>query len=191
MFGLFLAILTGGRLLWHESFKPAGQPWAEGGVLDLRELDMERIRTLTLDGEWEFYAGVFLMTGDAARDARIIRVPGKWDDYMRPEDPTPYGYGSYRLRILLDPGDARIYSLYVPSVRSSSKLYVNGELLHTSGMPASDAGSHLPVNKPFTAAFAADDSGVVEIVFEAANYSDLRGGGLVRSLKFGLNEALQ
>jgi signal transduction histidine kinase/CheY-like chemotaxis protein len=201
LFGLFIAILTGGRLLWHESFKPVGQPSAEGGVLDLRGMDMEQIRTLTLDGEWEFFSGVFLMTGDAARetpvreaaarDARIVRVPGKWDDAMRPGKPTPYGYGSYRLRILLDPGDTRIYSLYVPSVRSSSKLYVNGALLHTSGRPAPDSGSHLPVNKPYTAAFTADDSGVVEIVFEAANYSDPRGGGLVRSLKFGLNEALQ
>lgn len=202
--GLFLVLMTGGRLLWHEAFKPAGQPHASGGVLDLRGRDMAQGKTLTLDGEWEFYPGVFLLSGGAEREAsgqtgeanaggeaRIVRVPGNWNDDVRPGDSTPYGFGSYRLRILLDPDDRRIYGIHVPGVRSSSKLFVNGALLHASGQPAPDAGDYEASNTPYTAAFTAGEDGVVELVFEAANFSDPRGGGLVRSLKFGLNEEIQ
>lgn len=194
LLGLFLAALIGGRVLWHETFKPAGQPYATGGVLDLRGHQTDHGRTLALDGEWEFHPGVFLMSGAAPSredaEPRFIRVPGIWNAAMRPEDPTPYGYGSYRLRILLDPEDSRVYSLYVPSVRSSSRLFVNGLLLHETGRPAPDAESQDAENAPFTVAFTADD-GVIEVVIEAANHSDPRGGGLVRSLRFGLNEDIQ
>ena len=195
LFGLFLVLLAGGRLLWHETFRPDGQPLAVGGVLDIRGLAPEPGRTLALDGEWEFHPGVFLMSGGPSGreggEPLLVRVPGKWNDAMRPDDPTPYGYGSYRLRILLGPEDRGIYSLYVPSVRSSSRLYVNGELLHETGHPAPDAETYVPDNEPFTAAFSADGHGVVEVVFEAANYDNPSGGGLVRSLRFGLNEDIQ
>ena len=196
LLGLFLILMTAGRLLWHETFKPAEQPRAAGGVLDLRGLDMASGRTFTLDGEWEFYPSVFLVSGSAGEasgqaDARIVRVPGKWNADVSPDRKTPYGYGSYRLTVLLDPGDPRIYGIYVPSVRSSSKLYVNGSLLYASGRPAPEDEGYKPANKPYAASFSAGDSGMVEVIFEAANYSDPRGGGLVRSLRFGLNEDIQ
>ena len=197
LIGLFLAFLIVGRLLWHEMFKPAGQPGASGGVLDLRGMEFESGRTLTLDGEWEFHPGVFLISGNSpAREntgqgPALVQVPGKWNDAMRPGNPTPYGYGSYLLRILLDPGESRIFSIYVPSVHSSAKLFVDGRLVHASGRPAPDADSYQAANEPFTAAFSAGDHEAIEVVFEAANYIAPLDGGLVRSLKFGLNEDIQ
>jgi len=178
-------------------FKPAGQPGASGGVLDLRGMEFESGRTLTLDGEWEFHPGVFLISGNSpAREntgqgPALVQVPGKWNDAMRPGNPTPYGYGSYLLRILLDPGESRIFSIYVPSVHSSAKLFVDGRLVHASGRPAPDADSYQAANEPFTAAFSAGDHEAIEVVIEAANYIAPLDGGLVRSLKFGLNENIQ
>lgn len=193
--GMFLVILTGARLIWIVSFSSTDQPNAVNGVMDLRKWDAAEGRTLTLDGQWEFYPSVMLMNsgglqGSYGEKAKLIQVPGNWDDFLRPGEKTPYGYGSYRLRVLVDPGINAIYSIRVPSVRSSSELYVNGHLLAKSGQPAMNEEEYTARNVPYTASFATGGEDVVEIVIQAANYTDSRESGIVRSMKFGTEEAI-
>ena len=192
---LFIAMLTGGHILWLEMFEPKEQPYAKKGLLDVRNWEWDSGRTITLDGEWEFYPEVFLMADDQVHTspkhtAQYVKVPGDWNTY-RHDSSSPYGYGSYRLRILLEPEDHRVYGIYVPNVRSSSQLFVNGRLIRSSGQPAAQAEDYLAKNVPYTASFTSEGNGVVEIVLQAANFDDPRGGGLIRSLKFGLEEAVQ
>lgn len=191
---LFIALLTAGRLVWLEMFQPAGQPFAENGRLDLREWDAGAGKTVALNGEWSFYPGRLIMSEpsdqDHATDGSVpIEVPSGWNDQLQPDEPTPYGFGSYRLTVVVDEVQAA-YSIYVPSVRSSSRLFVNGELIAVAGQPASSAEAHEPHNEPYVATFKADEQGKIELVFEVANYTDSRSGGLIRTLKFGTDEAV-
>lgn len=189
---LFISIITTGRLVWVELFKPSGQSYAVNGLLNLRDGNEGAGRTITLDGEWEFYPGVFLMS-DGSDQAPLefspqsIDVPSDWSTRLQPNGSSPYGFGSYRLRILVDSED-EVYSIYVPSIRSSSQLYVNGRLIANSGHPAPNAKDYRAENIPYTATFTADDQGMIELVIQAANFNDSRGGGMIRSLKFGTNE---
>ncbi|WP_185602349.1 ATP-binding protein [Paenibacillus sp. 598K] len=113
-----------------------------------------------------------------------INIPSPWNAVLDPDEPTPYGYGSYRLTIMVDEKE-RVYSIQVPSIRSASEFYVNGRRLAASGQTGSSAEAYRPENLPYIASFMPDAEGKIEVVIQAANYSDPRSGGLVRSLKFG------
>ena len=167
----------------------------KNGQLDLRGWDAKSGGILSLDGEWEFYPFELIMeNGQSARAgedrATYITVPGKWNDDLLGGESTPYGYGSYRLRLYVDPDDPINYSIRFPSIRSSSEIYVNGRLLAGSGQVGKSEDAYIARNIPRTATFAAGENGEIEIVVQAANYKDIRGGGIVRSVKFGSEEAI-
>ncbi|MFD0958410.1 hybrid sensor histidine kinase/response regulator [Paenibacillus chungangensis] len=191
---LFLSMLTGGRLVWLEIFKPGDQPFAYQGKLDLRGWNASNGKTVTLDGEWRFYPGVLLMSDEweeelPEENAQHMSIPSGWNEGSYPGLSTPYGFGSYRLSIVVDSSN-EAYSIYVPSVRSSSQLYVNDRLIAASGFPAPNAEEHIAENEPYIATFMADEQGTIDVVIQAANYTDSRSGGLIRSLKFGTDEAV-
>ncbi|MBD2848130.1 response regulator [Paenibacillus sp. IB182496] len=190
--GIFLLVIlfmTTGRVLWMELFKPSGQPYAVNGILDLRHGSFKEGAPLTLDGEWLFYQSKLLPSErEVAEGASLIGeridVPGSWNSILSEGEEQPYGFGTYRLVVLVPQG-SELYSVYVPSVRSASRLYANGQLVGSSGLPAADAASHEAENVPYVATFAADEQGRIELLVQAANYTDPRSGGLVRSFKFG------
>ncbi len=186
---VFICILTGARLLWSSLFTEENDVSFTNGELDLRKWNPEETAVLSLDGEWLFYPNVFIEEeqGLHVLEGSPIQVPGNWDDYTKKGQAD--GYGSYRLRIFVDPNDEITYSIRVPSVRSSSELYVNGKKLAHVGNVGTDANTYVAGNKPFTVYFTAED-GVIDLVIHVANFDDSRGGGLIRSIKFGTEEAL-
>ncbi|WP_235941786.1 hybrid sensor histidine kinase/response regulator [Paenibacillus puerhi] len=195
LLGLFVIILIGSRVLWILSFQPMDQPHAVGGQLDLRDWDAAGGHTITLDGQWEFYPHTWLKSNETPEEPpagkqAFIQVPGDWNDILQPGENTPYGYGSYRLRILVNPDDDFNYSIRIPSVRSSSALYVNGRLLGGSGKPGESEKEYVAQNVPYTSSFMPNDRGVIEVVVQAANFKDPRKSGLVRSIKFGTEAAI-
>ncbi|GGG06894.1 hypothetical protein GCM10010913_30900 [Paenibacillus aceti] len=109
---------------------------------------------------------------------------------MHADKPSPYGYGSYRLRLYVDPAKNLNYSIRVPSVRTASELYVNGRLLTKSGQVATTKDEYTSKDLPYSTTFTADEKGVIELVIQAANYVDSRSGGIVQSIKFGSEEAI-
>ncbi|WP_318249344.1 hypothetical protein [Paenibacillus sp. alder61] len=195
LLALFLLLLAGFRMLWIDGFYHGDHLRAVGGRMDLRGWGTnEKTPVVTLDGEWEFYPYDWLIgprAQDGPRAPALIQVPEGWDDHLKPGESTPYGYGTYRLRILVEPGSSRQYSLRITSVRSSSAIYVNGQLLHKSGEPAESGRDYTAGNMPQTVSFQANSRGEMDVVIQAANYKDPREGGIVRSVKFGLKEAVE
>ncbi len=190
---VFGALLISLRLFWLAAFSSTEQPTAINGLLDLRDVDISSFRTVSLDGEWEFYPqafkyGEYQEVSSAA--PHLIQVPGGWNDEMNEDAKEAYGYGTYRLRVLLSEEHPMNYSLRVPSVRSSSELYVNGRKLMQSGKPAKNEEMYAPWNIPYTASFTAEGKSEIEIVIQAANYRDPRSSGIIRSIKFGLEPAI-
>ncbi|WP_372007161.1 ATP-binding protein [Paenibacillus chitinolyticus] len=195
MLGLLLIILSGSRILWMEMFHDQKHEPIKNGQFDLRNWNAEDGEIVLLDGEWEFYPSQRLMDGRQLQGfgeskPRLIQVPGRWNEALHAGKSTPYGFGSYRLRIYVNPGKDLNYSIRVPSVRTASELYVNGRLLTKSGQVATIKDEYISKDLPYSTTFTADDNGVIELVIQAANYVDSRSGGIVRSIKFGSEEAI-
>lgn len=185
---LFLVVLTGSRFIWITFFYNADQPHIKNGVLDLRDWDAAESHIINLDGQWEFYPHVFLMdhrTESLKDDCIWLQVPGNWNDTMETGNSNPFGYGTYRLQILINPDHDYTYSIRVPSVRSSSELFVNDKLIAKSGQPATNMEDYVSKNLPYSASFTTGGNEVIEVVVQAANFKDYRDSGIVRSMKFG------
>ncbi len=78
------------------------------GELDLRNWDFTDNRTLSLDGQWEFYPRVLLQQKNNSEhfipdDKVFIDVPGTWNNAIDDDKNPTFGYGSYRLRLLIHP----------------------------------------------------------------------------------------
>ncbi|MGF7047651.1 sensor histidine kinase YesM [Paenibacillus sp. DS2015] len=189
---LFLILLTGGRIVWIALFHNTDQPSARAGQLDLRDWDASEGGVITLDGQWKFYSHEWLIDQNNEQELlpQMLEVPGSWNAYLQPEEETPYGYGSYRLQILIDPADDLTYSIRIPSIRSSSALYVNDRLLAGSGQPGENEEEYVAKNVPYTASFSTNGHNVIEVVIQVANYKDSRASGIIRSLKFGTEDAI-
>ncbi|MFC3769379.1 ATP-binding protein [Paenibacillus sp. GCM10012303] len=190
--GILLVILSGFRFLWMESFRDQKLEPIKNGQLNLRDWNAEDGDILLLDGEWELYPSQWLMVGErqGGNEPTFIQVPGRWNEALHAEKSTPYGFASYRLRLYVNPEKDLNYSIRVPSVRTSSELYVNGRLLAKSGRVAESKDEYTAKNLPYSAAFTANENGVIELVIQAANYVDSRSSGIVRSIKFGSEEAI-
>ena len=178
-----------------ESFWNEKQMAIKHGELDLRHWDAESGDILLLDGDWEFFPQQWLIAEKervelTEETPQLIQVPGEWNDALHPEDPDPYGFASYRLRLYVNPDKDLTYSIRMSSIRSASEVYVNGRLLAKSGQVAETKDEYAAKNLPYSASFTADENGVIEIVVQAANYVDVRSSGIIRSIKFGTEEAI-
>ncbi|MFJ6267671.1 ATP-binding protein [Lysinibacillus xylanilyticus] len=191
---LFIIILTGSRILWLHVFNNTDQPHAEKGQLDLRNWDINDGHAVTLDGEWEFYPYKWLISEEqqleSSKNAKYIQVPKGWSSSLQEGEIKPYGYGTYRLKLLVNPEDNITYSIRVPSVRSSSEIYINGRRLAKSGQIGENAEKTVAKNIPITASFEANGHKEIDIIVQASNFKDPRNGGIVRSIKFGKEDIL-
>ncbi len=186
---LFLLAITGIRLAWIYASDAPNYPTAVHGVLDLRNWNMERNRAIPLSGEWEFYPGVFVAPKTAATSGAgktFVRIPEPLNPSLRPLQ-TPFG--TYRLRILTGSDQQRIYRIHVADIKGASELFVNGVPLAHSGHPAAEKEQSVPRDVPYSASFTTDQS-EIDMVIHAANFSDFGGGGIIKTIKFGMERAV-
>ncbi|MFC6548616.1 ATP-binding protein [Cohnella cellulosilytica] len=195
--GVAFLALAALRLLWTAYFMPGSYARAEGGELDLRQWDSRAGQLITLDGEWLFYPGVLLAetpgesvsAGAAVEPPLLVNVPEELQPALDSAPTSSYGYGSYRLRLRLDPGGDDVYAVRISSVRSASAVYVNGRLAGRSGMPAADKSDYTPRNVPYSITVVPDERGFVDLVVQVANYDYREGLGIARSVQFGTERA--
>lgn len=189
---LFAIALTSFRLIWISTFNDSEQQEITNGELDLRDWDFSDGKSITLAGEWGFHAYTLLEEASVnkrEKNTQYIEVPSDWSTALNPDDNSPYGYGSYHLRIYVDADKDTTFSMRIPSVRSTSALYANGLLVGNSGEVGENKEDARAWNVPYsTTSIRADESGVIDIVLQVANFVDPRSSGLVRSVKFGYEE---
>ncbi|RED60349.1 hybrid sensor histidine kinase/response regulator [Cohnella lupini] len=190
----FLILLIAVRILWILVNSPSDHPNVARGELDLRGWKLSSAHSFKLDGEWQFYPNTLLEGGDigmTASDAHpeFIRVPGNWKSKLPSQSKSPIGIGTYRLRILIDPDEELQYGIRLFNVPSSSALYVNGERLASSGNPARSAEGYVARNAPYSAIFHPEGE-VIDLVVQVSNFDDVRSGGIVKSISFGTDAAI-
>ncbi|MCY9695694.1 ATP-binding protein [Paenibacillus alginolyticus] len=159
---------------------------AKQGVLDLRGWDFHKQGLVALDGEWEFYEGKLLEPADFSEavrsDATYLFVPGTWEGKKKDGGMSRKGFGTYRLKVLVDNNDD-IYGLKVRSVRMSHSLYIDGKLEGGSGSPAIVKEANISGNTPYSTFFHAQGK-EIEIIIQVANY-EFTNGGIINSIQFG------
>jgi len=192
--GLFLLTLISIRLVWASIYMSPPHSEAVQGRMDLRGWDLAGSRPLSLDGQWEFYPNEWIHNEISSKSANLpdslyISVPGSWGSLTSSHNESPYGFGSYRLRILTDPDADQIYSLRINGISSASELFVNGRSLARSGQPASSAEQYIPRDAPYTASFTTSSS-EIDIVIQVANFHNPLTGGIMGSIKFGAQAAV-
>lgn len=192
---IFTIILTGFRLFWVSAYSNPKQLDIVNGELDLRGIDLAEEGAITLSGEWKFYPYELhekVPPDQGDNDGRILNVPGDWSAALNEEEESPYGYGSYYLRLFVDPDQDIAFSMRIPSVRSASALYANGLYVGKSGEVGTTGNNSKAWNVPYTStSIRADEDGVIDIVLQATNFEDPRASGLVRSVKFGTEETIK
>src|SRR5690625_1159432 len=133
---LFVLALISFRLLWIHMYDGETEQIITDGELDLRDWDFSNKESITLTGEWDFYPHLLLeepLKEEIEQESESIEVPSDWSQKLNPNNYSPYGYGSYHLRIYVDPDEDISFSMRIPSVRSASALYANGLLVGSSG----------------------------------------------------------
>jgi len=196
LFVLTAISLTGIRGLWYGFLTPSAPVRAEKGVLDLRGHEWNGRLPVALDGEWELYPGRYIASESGSpsgseAELRYIGVPGNWRAGIDPEGRDPRGYGSYRLRVLVDPLEEAELGLRMLGVSLASELFVNGRPVARSGTPAANESDFVPMNVPYTATFDANKGDTeIELVVQVAQFDRTDAGGILRPVTFGTAKAI-
>ncbi|MFK4341979.1 two-component system sensor histidine kinase ChiS [Paenibacillus sp. RC62] len=182
------AALVGMRWAWSVVFPVSDhQPRAVGGVLDLRGIDLENSPVLYLNGEWEFYPENFV-SGDEflekEPEASHVTVPGDWGSALQQHSNNSYGYGTYRLRILIDSLQTPV-SFWFKKIQAASEIEINGKNFAIMGKLADAANEYTPKSISFTSTYDTEGVTEIELVIRAANFDNPYNGGIVTPIRFG------
>lgn len=142
---------------------------AQNGILDLRG-EAEQSKIAPLHGEWDFIYGELLTPDEFyARKAEIISVPNSWDDAGYPLN----GCATYRLTVLT--GSTEPFTLFLPEIASSYKLWVNGEAVRSAGEVSTEASEGKPLYENALVPVNIKN-GTVELVLQISNFNYIFGG---------------
>lgn len=191
---LFIALLFGCRMIWLHHFGSFEEYQITRGVLDLRGMDLTQMKPVKLNGEWEFYPEHFVMgQSGSPTEAKpsYVQVPGSWAGaFANTETAAAFGYGTYRMRILVDPLQQPV-SFWMRSIQSASSVEINGMDLAYAGMPAALSENYRARNISYTASYYVQDVTELELLVHVANFDDPNLGGILRPIRFGVQEEIE
>lgn len=189
---VFLIVLLGLRWIWSEMYPAIKELQPVDGALDLRGMDLEQSPPIYLNGEWSFYPHAFVTYEQVIHEnpqGELIGVPGDWRNKLNTTADSSYGYGTYRLRLLVDPLKEPI-AFWIQGVQASSIVEINGQVSATMGKPAAHADNYRPKSVSFTASYGEKGATEIELLIRTANYDEPYNGGIVRSVRFGSQAAI-
>ena len=155
-------------------------PRVENGNLDLRGWNLKKDGPVALNGEWEFYWHAHLKPEEFSGNKHpaisgYIRVPGTWNDFKLNGEKLPgEGYATYRMHLHLAQ-TGRILAFKILDMAVAFKMYVNGELLLSNGIPAKTSQRTVPQFHPRVVEFD-PDSERVEVIVLVSNFHHRKGG---------------
>src|SRR5699024_1048663 len=149
---IFLLILSIFRTGWVIYYKtPEEQPHAVKGEIDLSEWHFTDNQKITLDGEWKIYPNefIFFEQDSNLKTEKLITVPVYWRDKLfQKQEIETFGYGTYRLKIILPEGENQLYGIRANSVKTAADVYIDGVLVKEFGHTATSIdqydGEHGP-----------------------------------------------
>jgi signal transduction histidine kinase len=158
-------------------------PQAVDGELDAREWNFSRDGMVRLQGEWQMVWGKLIEPKDLQGSIptsygwQTVKVPNIWSRYEQDGIAlSNQGYATYRLRIKLSEEDANfVKSLYISSVATAYKLWVDGKLIASNGKVGQSKEDMVPQNYAKIAIFKPHGQ-EVELVIQVSNFVQRKGG---------------
>ncbi len=164
------------------------------GILDARGVDWNH-HLIKLEGDMDFYWQELLLPASAddslpGYTKYHAPVPKPWTKVVKPDGTTlpALGYGTYRLRILVDNKD-EIYGLKLRSIFTAYKLFIDGKLktkLGTVGTTKETSAPQfltheiaIPITKKDSVSYQ-----VIDMVIQVSNFYHRRAGAQ-RPIHFG------
>ncbi len=162
-------------------------PFLLNGVLDLSQYDFNKDGITSCAGEWDLYWNKLLTPSDFAnstlKPTHHVLVPGYWNlnSYDGATIPA-FGAATYHGIIYLPKGNT-VYGLRIPQMKTSYRLWINGDLVSENGTIGLNSDTQKPASR-IQDAFFKVDSPVAEIVCQVANYH-YRVGGMSVPMRIG------
>lgn len=177
------------------SLKIESKPKIHNGFIDLSSYDFEKLNTINLDGNWEFYwlrlySSENFKNKTLPEPLRYFEMPGAWSQKDRINDNSvfgSFGHATYRLLIKVKNKQER-YGLKIYEMNCAYKLFINGNLVSSKGMVSDNPETMKPQFLP-DIIFFTSDSEFIEIILQVSNYVDNKGGSL-HSIAFGLQNQI-
>ncbi|MFD1927803.1 ATP-binding protein [Sporosarcina siberiensis] len=187
--GIYLLILLSLRISWFHFNSTYEYPHAKEGVLNLQGIDLNDDTVLSLDGEWLFYQNQIIDPKKIeipliSQNNTLINVPENWEGKLANEEQSPFGYGTYRLKIVLDENQEEAYSFYFKEIRSSSTIFINGRKVAEQGRVAERADRSIQDFRPISVTIDGKTK-EIDLIIHVSNFDSSRSGGIVKSIKFG------
>lgn len=180
LLGSFIFILT---IPLYPAHRDHDSLLAEKGFLDFQDREIGEGEILRLDGDWQFFWNRFISPEDPeqglAAEPEYVHIPGSWHLYT---DHPAHGFGTLRL-VVSGLDDDSVYSLYMPDLVSSYRLYINGRRKGGNGTVGQTRQQSRPQFLPRIVSFK-PQNGRADIVIHVSNY-DYRKSGIWRSLYIG------
>lgn len=184
-------------ILAMDTRSQSNPPRAEGGLLNLEDWDFSEHRSVRLDGEWEWFEGKLLEPHDILQhkfsktDPLLVNVPSIWSRYERDgEKLSNQGFATYRLVIDFNESEINsLKSLYVSSVASAYRLWVNGQLVAANGKVGTSKEEMVPQNCAKIATFHLVGK-QADVVIQVSNFVQ-RKSGLWTSIELGDQETIR
>ena len=156
---------------------PSSNINSQKGVLELSNWDFNEDGYTSLGGEWEFYWKQLLSPKDLSASSYVpsyVDMPMAWNKYDK--NYSSNGYATYSLTIKLNSKyKGTLLGISVPSMLSSYKLWVNGDLFSSNGTVGTSSSSELPKSVPLTSYFM-NNSDKVNLVLQVSNHNFRNGG---------------
>ena len=152
------------------------EPVATNGELILTEADFMNNDTIPLTGEWLFFWQEFLNEKEMEQrnlmSTSTISVPSSWEDAVA----TPYGYGTYYLKILI-PEEKVGNTLAISTTNQSTSytLLVDGVRIASNGYVGSSKETSEPGFENYIVYFTPRDE-EIHLVLHVSNFSHPSGG---------------
>lgn len=187
--GLFLFIIISLRICWIVIYMKWDDPKANRGVLDLRELRLEERSPILLDGEWVFYPNEFVDPQINNKKLvklshSLIKVPSDWRSLETNTGLSPYGYGTYRLQILLNQHTKQPLALYLKEIRSASSIYINGKKIYEKGKVTNSSKDSIPDYNPFKINIG-EHLKEIDLIIHVSNFQSFYSGGITKPIQLG------
>ncbi|MBC2579416.1 response regulator [Clostridium sp. DJ247] len=138
------------------------RPVAVKGVIDLRNWDFNKDGLLKLDGQWEFYDKQLLTPKDFSNRSlkkSYSYIPGNFGGY---------GYGTYRLKILVN-SDDYLYSVKIDYIQNAFQLWADNKQVAAVGKVGKTQNEMNPQLLPKSASFYTEN-GEVFLTLQVSNF---------------------
>ena len=155
-------------------------PFAQNGILDLRDWDFSQQGSIWLSGQWKFFWQQHLtplkpVPPEILSKASLITVPGTWNGHEYKLKQLPgQGFASFTLRVLL-PSDIPHLGLKVLDMATAFEIYVEGKSVFSSGKPGETKETTIPRYGPGVAEIFPSFR-TMDILVHVSNFDHWQGG---------------